>query len=254
MKNPYKTVKITSVFFVGLLMLIPFFINAQTLAKVENKETILEGMAEIKIETVEDRKNALLTIIDLTLLEIQDLEKQLNALKDLEMRFADMRNDFLIQLDNHTKYLESVEKILNTEGFTMDSIKKLAQELKDWRENEYAQTVKNIIDFLLTFHNQAVLKIADNRFYKITVDLKRFKAAKLIETGTLEPLLAKAGENLREARALNNEALSLLATSTTPIIVSGTIQELVQQSLNEIKSAYKLFFQMSALVRKMLKL
>lgn len=255
MKNHYKVTKITTIFLVGVLTLVPFFIRAQSLAKAENKEEILEGIAEIKIETVDDRKVALLTIADLTLLEIQDLENKLNAFKDLEGRYLDIRNSFLIQLENYTDYLDSIKELLNSSEFTMESIQKLAQELKDWRENEYASIVKNIVNFILSFQNQAILKIADSRLGKIALDLKRFKAAKLLETGTLEPFLVKAGENLKKAWLLNGEAMLLLSTSTIPIVnPAKTVQELVQQSLNEIKITYKLFFQMSAEVKKLLKL
>lgn len=254
MRSHYKF-KITTILLAGVLTLVPFFIHAQSLAKAENKEEILEGIAEIKIETVDDRKAALLTIVDLTLLEIQDLENKLNAFKDLEERYLDIRSSFLTQLESYTDYLGSIKELLNASEFTMESIQKLAQGLKDWHENEYAPTVKNIINFILSFQNQAILKIADSRLGKIALDLKRFKAAKLLETGTLEPLLAKAGENLKKAWLLNDEAMLLLSTSTTPTIGPvRTVQELVHQSLNEIKLAYKLFFQMSAEVKKLLKL
>mgnify|MGYP001613026937 FL=1 len=255
MRNHYKVIKIAATFLAGVLTLVPFFINAQSLAKAENKEEVLEGISEIKVETVDDRKAALLTIIDLTLLEIQDLENKLNAFKDLEGRYLDMRSSFLTQLENYTDYLNSIKELLTSSEFTLESIQKLAQELKDWRENEYAATVKNIVNFILSFQNQAILKIADARLGKISLDLKRFKAAKLLETGTLEPFLVKAGENLKKAGLLNDETMILLSTSTTPTIDSvKTVQELVWQSLNEVKLAYKLFFQMSAEVKKLLKL
>ena len=255
MKNHYKVIKITTTFLAGVLTLVPFFINAQSFAKAENKEEVLEGITEIKIETIDDRKSALLAIVDLTFLEIQDLEKKLNAIKDLEGRYLDIRDSFLAQLEDYNDYLESVKELLNSEEFTMESIQKLAQELKKWRENEYASAIKNIVNFIISFQNQAILKIADNRLNKITLDLKRFKAAKLLETGTLEPLLIKAGDNLKKAELFNDEAMALLSTSTAPIVDSvKTVQELVQLSLNEIKIAYKLFFQMSAEVKKLLKL
>ena len=255
MKNHYKVIKISATFLVGALTLVPFFINAQSFAKAENKEGILEEITEIKIETVDDRKSALLAIVDLTLLEIQDLEKKLNAIKDLGGRYLDMRNSFLEQLEAYNNYLESIKELLNSTEFTIESVQKLAQELKDWRENEYTPTIKNIVNFIIFFQNQTILKIADNRLNKISLDLKRFKAAKLLETGTLEPLLMKAGDNLKKAELFNDEATALLSTSTAPIIGSDkTLQELIQMSLNEVKIAYKLFFQMSAEVKKLLKL
>jgi len=153
MKNHYKVIKITTTFLAGVLTLVPFFINAQSFAKAENKEEVLEGITEIKIETIDDRKSALLAIVDLTFLEIQDLEKKLNAIKDLEGRYLDIRDSFLAQLEDYNDYLESVKELLNSEKFTMESIQKLAQELKKWRENEYASAIKNIVNFIISFQN-----------------------------------------------------------------------------------------------------
>ena len=56
MKNRYKVIKIATFFLAGVLTLVPFFINAQSFAKAENKEGILAELrtsgARLKISII----------------------------------------------------------------------------------------------------------------------------------------------------------------------------------------------------------
>jgi len=244
------------------ILLFPIFVLAQ---KPELKGALNE-IVKIKggnIETPASQKDALKKILELTALEIKDLQSQLNKLKDLSADHVKLKNQFLLDLENYLKNLESFNNELSADGAILDPIQNLAAKLKSWRENVYNPAAQNIVTFLLIYREQTILKIADDRYDRISSDVKKLALAKLFETDELEILLNEAAANLKAAHALNDEAkIALTKLLESPEINNvqnseekpqlSDVQELVKKSLAKIKVVYQIFFEMSSLVKKLL--
>ena len=116
-------------------------------------------------------------------------------------------------------------------------------------------------------HNKNIIKIANNRFEKILVDLKKLKNAKLITFEILRTSINGATANINSAEALDAEATALMIKVLKTSAVSankdkGTekntptdfqkINNLVEQSFLKIKDTYKKFIETNELVKKMM--
>lgn len=257
--------KLVPILIAGVLLFPLFKVNAQLVQKPELKDALNE-VVKIKdgdTETLENQKNALKKISELTALEIKDLQSQLGKLKDLGVDHIELKNRFFSDLENYLANLESFNEELNAGNLTLDSIKNLAAKLKTWRESVYDPATQNIATFLLIYRGQSILKITDDRYDKISSDIKKLASAKMVKTDALEILLNEAATDLKTAHAFNNEAKSILNKLLEVKEINGEqnaeekfqlsdVQEMVKKSLAKVRVVYQIFFEMSSLVKKLM--
>lgn len=262
--------------------------SVEQLVTVKDSELNAEEKARLELEA---RKNALAKIIDLTILEIEDLKNKLKKLDPKDFPQADylpVRDEFLKVLDKFIEYHVSLQEIVE-KSLKLEEVKNLAAEFKNWREANYSPQIRKILDFILVFQGNAIIKIVDRRLEKIINDLKKLGNSKLIDVKKLEPLLEEAITSINAARELNANADELLQTAlfpppapesdaeinpeensaenptTTETIPAPeepapapapviTIQKLIEESLVKIKNAYIKFMEMGSLIKANLKI
>ena len=243
-------------------------INAQeqlrsTLKEVAEK--IIE-ISEIKREinlTAEERlqketqarKNALSKIFDLTLLEDKDLKNKLNGLKNLSEEQREVKDDLLsVFVENENAYKEMKKRL--DEAGTLEEIKQLATDFKNWRNAVYNSKAEKIVSFVLIFQQKKTLAIAKERLEKIKINLEELENEKLISREETDNLLQIAETSLQKAEELNKQAENSLQSNPITSLLErlGLKQQespkvLIAKSLGKIKIAYAAFLDLSNLVK-----
>ena len=149
---------------------------------------------------------------------------------------------------------------------TYEETRVAARDLKEWRGKTYLPGVERLVAIDLVLRNKSILRTAGSRLDKILNDLRKLKNSKLISLETLNELVANAGNNLKSAAALDEEAtnvlIKLLKTSSLNLepqeqkdaafeAVYRRIVDLTDQSLIRIKNGYRYFFEINIRVKKM---
>lgn len=228
-------------------------------------------------------------VLDLSIKEVEDIIEQLKVLKNLNEPETNLRNQLLEKFNGFLQFYDEQKKNLNQpEEFDLTAIKKLAQDFKDWRENIYRPIFETATDFLLINQQEAVLEMTEKRYQKISLDINKLKKTNLEGIDILEKSLDQAANLIKTAKDLwqetednfwqildftalatasstptatsSGETVTLTATSTiTPTSTSVTaedqslsIKNLIGESLNKIKEAYRIFIEMSIFVKKLL--
>ncbi|MFA5870370.1 MAG: hypothetical protein WC842_00560 [Candidatus Paceibacterota bacterium] len=244
-------------------------------AKDEKKQT----ETPIRFDTL---KKAVSLAID----EAKNLRIKLIGLEDLSSDYEawgikkmESMKDMIETLDAFKKELGEIEK---SEEITDGQIKELGERIKSWREKTYLPLSNEIQDYFLITEEYKTIEVAENRSSKIEVDIIKLDKRKK-NTTNLKKLLENANTEIGVAKKINNEAKALfediyfpkkevVATSTmlatpeemsttTTVITEETdavtiqpksVRDLVKDSSNKIRGSYKIFIEMSNLVRKLL--
>lgn len=236
-------------------------------AKDEKKTT----EAPLRIDTL---KKAVTLAID----EAKDLRLKLLALEDLSKEYDSWRDAkastskaMIDTLDGFKKEISAIEK---SDENTDDQVKALGTKIKNWRETEYLPFSDEVRDYLLVSDEYKTIETAKIRSEKIAADIAKLDKKKK-KTDDLKKLLGKANDLIVDAVSSNNQASELfektyfpkkeaeqLASSTlqaveqepnSPIAPPKSIRDLVNDSSNKVRSSYKVFIEMSNLVRGLLK-
>ncbi|MHB9019643.1 MAG: hypothetical protein ACYC3G_02065, partial [Minisyncoccota bacterium] len=88
--------------------------------------------------------------------------------------------------------------------------KNLAQEYKDWREQNYNIYVKKLTVFILTFQEKNVLKTANTRLEKIMTDIKKLESAKILKKEDTWKFIDSAMKSLTNAQIFNSNAEKII--------------------------------------------
>jgi|GEM_PF-1357920 len=251
-------------------------INDLVSAKDEKRQT----ETPIRLDTL---KKAVSLAID----EAKDLRVKLIGLDNLssdyetwKIKKSDEMKNMIETLDVFKEKHEEIEK---SEEITDEQIKKLGEEIKNWRKEIYLPLSNEIQNYFLTVEEDKTIEVAENRSNKIEADVTKLEKRKK-NTAALKKLLEKADTEITTAKKINKEAKALFedlyfpkpipsttstitivdkkieATSTiietdegAVIIQPKSVRDLVKDSSDKVRSSYKIFIEMSNLVRKLLK-
>lgn len=214
---------------------------------------------------LELRKKILSEVLSLSLDEVTKLTAKVGSLPEFskDSREKTLQEEFKTALEGYTAYYTKQSKKLS-ELLTIDEVKSLAQEIKDYRDNTYNPQVQQIVNFVLIFYNEDILKLATTRLDKITADIKKLEKLGYIKSGAFASELKLAAETLNASRALLEEAKGVVLAppaSEEPALETAEVAEeqtpvepnkLIEDSLNKVKSAYDIFLQVSKSLRKIL--
>ncbi len=219
--------------------------------------------AEKLVKELELRKKILSEVLSLSLDEVSKLTAKINSLPEFaeDSRERALQDEYKAALESYAAYYTEQSKKLG-ELTTIDEVKSLAQEIKDYRDNTYNPQVQQIVNFVLIFYNENVLKLATTRLDKITADIEKLEKLGYIKPDTFVNELKQAAEILNSARALLEEAKSaVLAPPEEPTLEAGATEDtpppvepnkLIESSLNKIKDTYDIFLQVSKSLREIL--
>lgn len=219
-------------------------------------------------------------VMSLALAEAKDLKVKLIAVDDVPKSISSWKENAIENLGKAVKYYESRIALMDRteESFlTLDDIRSLASTFKEERDAQFTDTANEVRDFLLIDQQNDVITTAQSRLKKVSDDVLKLQKARVKNSEALVGMLKKAtkliekaavGETaaqkafilLRTTKATSSPtstvpvetpkdaSASSTASSTAPVAPSP--RSLVKNSLSDIKDAYQIFIDMSALVRK----
>lgn len=166
-------------------------------------------------EELAARKNALGKVFELTLTEIKELKKKLDAINDRDLRpeLLVLKTKFSDLLNSYAKEIADRVKPLSDIRFTLNDVRIIAGDFKDWRANEYDPETKVILNFLLVVQGRNILNVAENRFERIAVDVKKIENAFHLEVPVFQPYLDRSSKKLGLARRAEEGAQELFLES-----------------------------------------
>jgi hypothetical protein len=234
----------------------------EMIGEIKEKENLsVKEKIEMEIQT---RKEALLKIFEFTLLEDENLKNKLTGIKNLNQIQEQIREVLLNALkENENAHQEMQKRLENAK--TLDEVKQLATDFKNWRALVHNPKMEKIIAFTLIFQEKNVLKISQDRLEKIKIDLEKLEKMKILKKEEISGYLAEAVANLEKAVALNRQAedtlFLILAKEVTLIAPTEEIQNeenketpsvksLVEESLKYVKETYGSFIKISKLVKE----
>ncbi len=252
------------------------------LKEIAEKVTEIADLRKDKTLSSEDRiqkemsarREALLKIFDLTLLEDSDLKTKLTGIKNLNADQEKIRVKLLgLLTENESSYSEMKTRLDNAKS--IEEVKQLAADFKNWRSAVYNSKVEKIVSFTLVFQQKKTLGLSFERLEKIKAELKKMESEDLIKKEDTEKLLQKSLSNLEQAGKFNDraEAILLIALAkeffppkskimTKPVTPpemkltdennkeSPTVKSLVKQSLLYTKLAYKYFIEIGKIAKE----
>ncbi len=248
--------------------------------------------AEKEKQEISIRQEALKKIIELSKLELDDLRKKLDVVEVTGNEQKELRKEFYDTLDLFaTHYATSTEQVMQ-ENLTLPAVKELAKQFKEWRDTYYTPQIQLLLNFLLVYNTVPVLSTADTRLEKIMSDLRKLENARLIVKSDYQRQLDQAVDHLTSAHVFQNRAeqsllailreqaahstttisdletatttatttIPELAATTTPATTTVKIidprlentKDLIRHSLEDIKSAYNNFLDISKNVKRKL--
>ncbi len=242
------------------------------------KDDISLSPEEKLAKEINTREKILKEALTSSLDEVNNIKARLEKLPESEKDSKEkkLKDKFMKELTNYEIYYkgqnENLDSLIanskNNETLNED-LKKAIVDLKDYRENIYNPTFQKMVDFLILFYSADVLQITQTRFDKISNDIKKLEKLGLIKTGYSKLSMEKALELINDANALQAKARDLIlnpnvsnkknSDNTEEIvgdkkepIAQPTPRELIETSLNKIKSTYDIFLQISKDIRKTL--
>lgn len=206
-------------------------------------------------EKLAKAKEDLTKALDLSLKKVDSLKNRLNELNFPELsREQNLKDGALSDLNAYADYYNKAKENLEKKD-SLEDVKDLAKDVKEYRETTYNAGVEKIVRFILVFYNEEVLGVANDRFDKVDADVKKLDKLGVIKESDFRGKLDEAKGLLEESAKLQGEAKKIIlsATSTDLLDEKGpTAKEMIEKSLNNIKTVYDIFLELNQLVKKAL--
>ncbi|MBI2594960.1 MAG: hypothetical protein HYW38_01725 [Candidatus Colwellbacteria bacterium] len=200
-------------------------------------------------------KEDLTKALDLSLKKVDSLKGRLNELNFPELsREAELKNEALRDLDTYADYYNKAKENLEKTD-SLEGVKELAKDVKEYRDATYTPGVEKIVRFILVFYNEEVLGVANDRLGKIEADVKKLDKLGVIKESDFRGKLDEAGNLLGEAAKLQGEAKKIILSATSTDAVKEkkmSARDMIEKSLNNVKTVYDIFLELNQSVKKAL--
>lgn len=224
-----------------------------------NKELSPEQKLQQELQT---RKDAVSEIYDLTLAEQNDLLARLAALDNLTATQEKMRSALKNKLTENESSFNQIRDRLRSVA-TIEDVKQLAADFKNWRTLVYDQKAGNVAAFTFVFQENGIITTAKQRLEKISKDLSGRKSS----PAEADTLLEKAAEDLKDAEDLHNQAkIQIMVALTDQADLTGSkiinravtdeiaasmtdARNFTEQSFQGISDAYRIFLEIGRIIK-----
>ncbi len=268
---------------ISLLIILTFAVSltanvsfAKTLEENANfPESVLAKETETTPSEIAVRKQILKEILNLSLSEIKNLEESLEKLDLTSSEWKEIKGKLLEALGQSENHYKEIQGDLEKNDYNLDEIRAIAKGLKEWRENVYTPQLDAILNMLLMFQNDDLLKTTQSRLNKIENDIKKISKQNYIKTEGLKIYFDQAAQTLKDARDANEKAKAIFLEIEKVDNDKGqnlgakisqtqnndakkaknqeTIRKLLIDSLKNIKNTYEIFFQMNLKIKNLFK-
>jgi hypothetical protein len=168
-------------------------------------DTLVSAKDEQQPMELSLRVETLKKVLTLSLAEAKDAKIKLLDFTNLTGDEKHWQEEAIVSLASSTQYFEEVQNsIIDAEKpLTLDEVKTIAKELKEWRDAYYVPTLTMVRDYLLIDQQEKTIETASKRAERINVDIMKLEKAKI--------------KNISKARAMLVNANTLISNSEKSI-------------------------------------
>ena len=150
-------------------------------------------------------------VVDFSLEEAKELKVKLVALSKGTSDEEKWKNNVLKKEQVIEDYYISFEEVLEEkeEKITLDELKKLATDFKEWRDLNAVPFLTHIRNFLAINQEQDAIQIAEKRAQKIAQDIAKLQKAKVKNLTSFTKSLQKAQGFIQEGKVINTAAYKI---------------------------------------------
>lgn len=287
MKNKKIFLKVAASI-VGLFLIVPNA-GAQTTAikkaveDIKDSVDLLIGAKDNDTESLAFRLETFKKVTDLAITEAKDLKIKIIAFETESKEIKIWKENQIEKLNKAIEYYSNQQEVVATQKeISLDDLKKIAQELRDWREANFRTIAEETGNFFLIQQENKAVETAQKRFQKIKKDVEKLKTQKIKNIKRVDSYLEKSEKLINESLVTNQEAMKMFwknieitsssvvteeneeilktnasstdaAEKSAPEKQKPSIKDLVYTSLDDLKGAYQTFIELSNLVRELLK-
>jgi hypothetical protein len=237
-------------------------LNESVDALLEIKDDSALSETERGLKEIDARKKVIVEAVRLSVAEINGLKENLSKNKPAEAELKLKAASFFSYLDEAAAYFESAG-IKAGELTDLEEIKALANELKDYRENNYNPRLQKIVDFFLWLQIDNLISAAETRWQKINLEIKKFEKYELIDPGVFSADMENAQKYLAGAKEISQEAGKMIIETNLDELnpplsdadaieklsaepaIKPSARELLGNSLKNLRSSYEIFVKIS---------
>lgn len=183
-----------------------------------NVESVFQGAKEAldnliftkdsgKLDDVSSRVKAFNQVLDLSIAESKDYAAKLVAIPKNEDYDLWVENSLKILADNISFYNDQ-KKLISDSSISLDDIKKIASDFKNWRDEKYLPFVKSLQTFFLIEQEGGALDITSKRLANIKKDLNKI-SLKAKDKKVIDTYIVSSSESIEKAKLLNKEAYNM---------------------------------------------
>jgi limonene-1,2-epoxide hydrolase len=221
-------------------------------------------------EEISAQQNILNEVIALSTNEISTLQTKLNDLTTFatDSEEYSLQSNYLAELSSYNEYFTQ-ESAIVASASTLDQLQTVAANIKAFRDAGYNSEIYNMVTFTLLYYDAGIISTAENRLNSVGSDLDTLENQQLLSnTNPLDDEVSEAMILINKASSLHDQASGIIlqalpgdSASTTPGLASDTAstssvggstttsatstRALIEKSITDIKSAYKIFIDVS---------
>ncbi len=201
------------------------FVHAQSTGVQKAFESVKESLDSL-VSAKDERQPTELSlrietfrkVLDLSLAEAKDTRVKLLELEDLKGGEEAWRDISADTMKDAADYLQTQEQYLddNEKTLSVDDVKSLAKDFKDWREKNYLPTFSAVRDYFLVMQQAKTIDTAKKRWQKIDADVARLEKARIKKIASAREMLTSAEKVITESEKLNDNARTLFFATYIP--------------------------------------
>lgn len=190
------------------------------------------------------RKELLYSVLDCLITETEELKKEVDGLPDGEDT-AGIKKEAVGKIMDARAYLERQKGQIQNLG--IQGSKNLAREIRNWRDNSYAQLENEANNLKIWSGNQSLFEIAGNRLQQIQQTVRLLK---LLENDEIRSMYEKSETSLETAGRIHRRALQNIKSYRSQEEIAASLKD----SLEALSQTYKDFLDLSQAAKKILPL
>lgn len=173
----------------------------------EALDTLIVTKDSGDLNDTDSRVKAFLRVLDLSIVEAKDYAAKLVAVPKND-DYNTWIEESLKALTDRINYFTDLKKKISNSSPSLEEIKKIASNFKEWREKEYVPIIKSFQTFFLIEQENNALDVASKRLTNIKKDLAKisFKAK---DKKVVEGYISSSSRDIDDAKLLNENAYKM---------------------------------------------
>jgi hypothetical protein len=213
-------------------------------------------------EEISTQQNILNQVITISTNEISTIQAKLNSLPTFATNSKEfsLQSNYLAELSSYSEYFTK-ESAVVANAVTLSQLQTVAANIKAFRDAGYNSEIYNMTTFCLLYYDADIISTAQSRLNSVLSDLATLDKAQLllnpselnVDANQVTQLIAKASTLHDQASQMIIELPdSATTTTSTAFSATSTPRTLIEKSINDIKSAYGYFIQISSSIKTQL--